>query len=95
MNLKTSLNCISYQRDRAAKTIEHVVNIHCSTLEQWQIIFIESSMSRELKATKLRLQRVHSRVVNNISLEKIEIRNHFKSSSHRHTFHLLHILLFL
>lgn len=49
----------------------------------------------QLKATKLKLQRVHSRVVNNISLEKIEIRNHFKSSFHRHTFHLLHILLFL
>lgn len=54
MNLKTSLNCISYQRDRAAKTIEHVVNIH-STLEQWQIIFIESSMSRAAQGNQTKV----------------------------------------
>lgn len=53
MNLKTSLNCISYQRDRAAKTIEHVVNIHCSTLEQ--IIFIESSMSRATQGNQTKV----------------------------------------
>ena len=55
MNLKTSLNCLSYQRDRAAKTIEHVVNIHCSTLEQWQIIFIESSMSRATQGNQTKV----------------------------------------
>ena len=55
MNLKTSLNCISYQRDRAAKTIEHVVNTHCSTLEQWQIIFIESSMSRAAQGNQTKV----------------------------------------
>lgn len=53
MNLKTSLNCISYQRDRAAKTIEHVVNIHCSTLEQWQINFIERSRATQGNQTKV------------------------------------------
>ena len=82
MNLKTSLNYISYQRDRAAKTIEHVVNIHCSSLEQWQIVFIESSMSRATQGNQTKV----AQVFNSISLEKIEIRNHFKSSSHRHTF---------
>ena len=55
MNLKTSLNCISYQRDRAAKTIEHVVNIHGSTLEQWQIISIESSMSRATQGNQTKV----------------------------------------
>lgn len=55
MNLKTSLNCISCQRYRAAKTIEHVVNIHCSTLEQWQIIFIESSMSRATQGNQTKV----------------------------------------
>ena len=42
-------------RDRAAKTIEHVVNIHCSTLEQWQIIFIESSMSRATQGNQTKV----------------------------------------